>query len=93
MRINPVALQVIRVLGGQSQSELARRTGISQSYISELESGDKPGSPAKLLILAKELGVPVAALLREPSDDEVSEAQAQLAARPSTGGRPRKVAA
>ena len=41
---------------GVSLRDLSQRTGISRSYLSEIERGLKPGSPATLSRIAKELG-------------------------------------
>lgn len=46
-----------------SQAELARRTGLSQGHISELERGDKEPRPATMQNLAAGLGVPLPALV------------------------------
>lgn len=63
MDINAAALASIRQLNGLSQAELARRSGVSQGYISELESGTKSQSgPATIKKLADALSVPIGAL-------------------------------
>lgn len=77
-QINPIALAVIRVLAGYSQAELSRQSNVSQSHISGLESGDKVASPLMLRKLADALGVPAAALLKNPSPAELAEAKAKL---------------
>ena len=61
--LNPVALRTIRELAGFSQAELARRTGISQGHISQLESGQKRPRPQTVRLLADHLGVPLGSLL------------------------------
>ena len=65
MLLNREALFTIRVLSGFSQAELARRSGVSQGHISELEKdgGTKNASPATIKKLAEALGVPVGALM------------------------------
>lgn len=63
MRLNPTALTALRVLAGFSQAELARRSGLSQGHISELERGDKDARPATIKKLATALSVPMPALL------------------------------
>lgn len=60
--MNPTALTAMRVLAGFSQAELARRSGVSQGHISELERGDKKASPKTVKKLAAGLGVPMGAL-------------------------------
>jgi transcriptional regulator with XRE-family HTH domain len=61
--MNPAALTAMRVLGGLSQAELSRRSGVSQGHISELERGDKNASPATIKKLAVAMAVPMAALM------------------------------
>lgn len=63
LAFNPGALTTIRVLAGYSQAELARRSGLSQGHISELERGDKTPRPGTVKKLAVALGVPMPALL------------------------------
>lgn len=63
MQLNPATLMALRVLAGLSQAELARRSGVSQGHISELEKGDKKASPATIKKLADALAVPMPALI------------------------------
>lgn len=58
-------LVATRISAGFSQSELARRAGLSQGHLSELERGDKNPRPATLKKLATVLSVPVGALVRQ----------------------------
>ena len=51
------ALKIARELQGLSQSELARRTGIAQSALSALESGDTEMGVKRAKKLAAVLGV------------------------------------
>lgn len=81
MDLNPVSFGVIRFLSGMSQSDLSRVSGTSQSYISGIESGDKRPSPKKLRELTDAMGVPLAAVLRDPTPEQIAEAR-QYAARP-----------
>lgn len=60
---SPALLVQARAAVGLSQSGLARRTGLSQGHISDLERGDRRPLPATLRKLARGLGVPLAALL------------------------------
>ncbi len=48
---------------GLTQTELAKRTKVTQGYIAQLEAGDKTPSLAMLRKLAKALKVPVTELL------------------------------
>jgi transcriptional regulator with XRE-family HTH domain len=61
--MNPSCLAKIRFLAGYSQAELARRSGLSQGHISELERGEKQARPATIKKLALALGVPIPSLL------------------------------
>lgn len=50
-------VQVLRTHQGWSRSELAKRAGISYSYLSAIENGTKPPSGKMQLVLANALGV------------------------------------
>jgi len=65
MRINRHALRVIRERSGLSVSELARRSGVTQPHLSNIEGGRRGVSPAVVLALAEALSVPVLALIAE----------------------------
>ena len=69
---HPVALAIIRgesplvafrAHRGLTLRELARRTGISPSYLSEIERARKPGSAATLTKLAATLNITIDSLL------------------------------
>ncbi|PKM78123.1 MAG: XRE family transcriptional regulator [Firmicutes bacterium HGW-Firmicutes-15] len=66
------AIKRYRELKGWSQSCLARKSGVSQTYISELEAGKWTPNLSILRKLASALGVPVSALLDDEyeGDDE-----------------------
>lgn len=81
MLLNPVSLAVIRILAGLSQAALSRSSGISQGYISGIEAGDKQASPEMLGKLADALGVPIAALISDPTPEQVGEAKSRLSKR------------
>lgn len=84
MKINPAALRDMREARGMSLSDLqtevsAIRGGdrpVSLSYLSEMESGRKPGSPRMVKLLAQALRCSTATLLlapsQEPSKNEVA---------------------
>jgi len=59
-------LTSIRELAGYKKSALASLAGISPSYLTEMEKGDKPGSPEVIKKLADALGQPVASLICVP---------------------------
>jgi DNA-binding XRE family transcriptional regulator len=48
-----------------TQAALAKRVGISQSYLAGLEKGKRKGDPALFLRLARALDVPMEALVAE----------------------------
>ena len=61
----------LRERQGWSQNELARRSGVSQPFVNQLESGRSAQAQASVLqALARALGVTVDELLREepPAD-------------------------
>src|SRR5688572_31274911 len=59
------------------QEELARRCGISVSFVSLLERGERSPSYETLLLVAKALEVPVQELFRDRSEEHTSELQSQ----------------
>lgn len=74
MRLNRIALTAWREERGLSKSQLAVAAQISLSYLSELESGVKPGSAPVIRKLADALKVNVHVLVANPND--VAEAVA-----------------
>lgn len=60
--INPAALREIRDLVGISQRELARRCGIWQGTVTNIERGKHGVSPELMRKLADELGVKLDAI-------------------------------
>lgn len=67
MQLHRIALIHFRKFAGYSQAELARQSGLSQSYINELEAGHgKAASPATIRKLATALKLPIPALLSDP---------------------------
>jgi transcriptional regulator with XRE-family HTH domain len=68
VQINGVTLKAIRELNGYGLKDLAAVSGVSISYICEIEGGrDVKVRPQTMRKLADALGVPVAALARDPS--------------------------
>lgn len=51
-------LKAVRLWRGITQVELARRAGLGQGYLSDIESGRRPGTPELLRGLAATLDVP-----------------------------------
>ena len=68
MQVNPHALRVIRERSGLSISELARRAGLSQPHLSNLEAGRRRASPGVVRRLADALQVPLLALVPDDID-------------------------
>jgi transcriptional regulator with XRE-family HTH domain len=59
-------LKVKRLSNELTQKQLAQKTGLSQSYINELENGRKSNPSMSVVVkLARALGVPVSELLGE----------------------------
>jgi DNA-binding XRE family transcriptional regulator len=61
----PSPLSFWRKRAGMTQVELAQTAGISQSYLSELESGARKGDPALFKKLASVLSVPLDDLIAD----------------------------
>lgn len=57
------ALTIWRERAGLTQKALAAASGVSQSYVNEIEAGKKPGSTATLAKIAKALGISIERLL------------------------------
>jgi transcriptional regulator with XRE-family HTH domain len=72
MQVNPHALRVIRERSGLSVSELARRAGLSQPHLSNIEAGKRRASPAAVRQLAEALHVPLLALLADPDSEHTN---------------------
>ena len=66
MQVNPAALTEIRERSGYKKSKFASLVGISPSYLTEMEKGDKPGSPDVIKRMADALSCPMAALICIP---------------------------
>lgn len=58
-------LKALRTSKDWSQMELSRRSGVSQSFINDLEAGTKQPTLTTLKKLANALGVSVSELLEE----------------------------
>jgi transcriptional regulator with XRE-family HTH domain len=77
VRINGAALKALRELHGYNLGGLSDHSGVSISYICELERGrDVDVRPATAKKLADALSVPIAALIHEPTEarEAVTEA-------------------
>ncbi len=61
--INCTALRVARAKMNITQTELARRVGITQTHYNRIEHGKRDGSVKTLQRICKVLGVPVGEVL------------------------------
>lgn len=68
MRVNGDALKNLRERSGWRPSEFAREVEISPQYLSDIESGRKPGSDPVILRMAKLLKLPVGAIIEDPRE-------------------------
>ncbi len=57
------ALKIVRLYWGKTQAELASTLGVSQSYISEVEKGNREVTMDLLGRYSKELKVPMSSLM------------------------------
>jgi lambda repressor-like predicted transcriptional regulator len=62
MEANGASIRAIRRKNGQGLRSLAADTGLSRSYLSEIENGHKPGTERTLKIIAAALDVPLPAI-------------------------------
>lgn len=72
-------LRALRRWRELTQIDVATRTGLTQGYISDLESGRKAGTPDTLLAIAKALDVDPLWLSAESSGPNDNYAEARLA--------------
>lgn len=63
-------LKSIRKKACLSQQQLSELSGLSQQYISDIETGDVEGSLTALRKLAKALNIPVTKLIEEKPVNE-----------------------
>lgn len=66
-------IREFRLKAGLSQNALGKKAGVSQSHISEIESGDKKIGLAIAQKLAQALGCSLTDLLREDEEQNESE--------------------
>jgi transcriptional regulator with XRE-family HTH domain len=57
-------LQAARKLKGITQQEIANRVGISRTYYSQIENGDRDPAATIITGIAKALGVSIADILK-----------------------------
>jgi transcriptional regulator with XRE-family HTH domain len=63
-------LRLWRVKHGLTQQEVADLAGLSESFISRLESGDRKATPAIRVLIARALGVRIVDLFDVDETDE-----------------------
>jgi XRE family transcriptional regulator, regulator of sulfur utilization len=68
LRQNGAAIRSLREKDGWHQPEFARRVGMSQSALSNIEREKRSARPATIHRIARALRVPVAAITREPAE-------------------------
>lgn len=66
---SPEAVRWARSRTGYRQIDLARAVGISRSYMSEIESGERSAPPDVLARIAEQLNCPIS-MLERPRGDE-----------------------
>lgn len=65
-------LRDLRTARGWTQEEMARRAGLSKSYLSRIEDGDRQPSLASLLSLSQAFDVALASLFAVPTAEKTS---------------------
>jgi transcriptional regulator with XRE-family HTH domain len=70
IRQNGIAIRVIREKDGLSQNQLAKAVGIAQPSLSEIEGESVNAKVVTLNRIARQLGIPVAAIMRAHADAE-----------------------
>jgi transcriptional regulator with XRE-family HTH domain len=68
LRQNGAAIRSLREKDGWHQPEFARKVGMSQSALSNIEREKRSARPATIHRIARALRVPVAAITREQDD-------------------------
>jgi len=58
-------IRKLRIMAGLTQEELALKSGLSQGYINQLESGKRKYTQKSLELIADSLAIPVAELFKE----------------------------
>jgi len=74
LRQNGPAIRSLREKDGWHQPEFARKVGMSQSALSNIEREKRSARPATIHRIARALRVPVAAITREHDDADGSAA-------------------
>lgn len=67
VQANGPAIKAIRERTGLSLTELSRATEIDLTTLSRIEKGNRPGTEAQLVAVAKALKVPTTAVINAPA--------------------------
>lgn len=81
------AIKIIRVFNGLNQQELAKSLGISDSYLSQIESGKRTPTLDTIKDVSRKFGVPVSSLLFFSEQLESDEGQVESNSRLAFGRR------
>ncbi|MDG5746699.1 helix-turn-helix transcriptional regulator [Qipengyuania sp. XHP0207] len=79
------AIRIARSFLGISQKELAASIGVTNGYLSQIESGAREPSQKILRAIAGEIGVPTSSLLFFAENLSANESSADLEARQKFG--------
>lgn len=67
-------LQAIRLADEMTQSEMAKKLGITNAHLSQIERGHKYVSPERALLFAKKLGYPAKVFISLSLQDQLHRA-------------------
>jgi len=81
------AIRIARVFQGMSQQHLADAMGISNGYLSQIESGSREPSRSAMRAAASALNVPLSALVFFSEQIQGAEGETDLEARQRFGRR------
>lgn len=59
MRGNGAAITALRERTGLTKTQLAKQTGIDRTHLHRIETGERKGTPAQLVEIARALKVPI----------------------------------
>jgi transcriptional regulator with XRE-family HTH domain len=76
-----MAVESLRVRDGFTQTEFAKKLGVSRQYLCDVEKGRRLASPEQAARFAKAFGHPPAVLVRLALQDAVSQSGLKLVVR------------
>lgn len=79
------AIRIARSFLGISQKELATNIGVTNGYLSQIESGAREPSQKILRAIASEIGIPTSSLLFFAENLSASESSGEFEARQKFG--------